>query len=238
MIDRTYTDDDHNFRENDPYASAKYSWTIRKLSTLATGNSLLNVGCGAGHFSSIASSAGFEVTGIEPDPPAFGLALADAPPHSHVFNMSLAEFETKNQFDVVVVHDVLEHIDDDQSAMSKIIRLTKPGGLIIGSVPALQFLFGMHDEKLGHHRRYSRHELQQLLASYLGSFSVRYYGLLGIPIALAFSRLLRKPYPMGSGETTWSLSSRLFRLICEAEARVTVPIGSSLLFWGRPKEDE
>jgi SAM-dependent methyltransferase len=236
LIDRTYTDDDHSFRENDPYASAKYSWTIRKLLTLASGTSLLNVGCGAGHFNVIADSAGFQVTAIEPDPTAHALALECAPPRCRILNQSLAEFETSGEFDVVVAHDVIEHIADDQSAVRKMVRLVRPGGLIIGSVPALQLLFGIHDERLGHYRRYSHRKLRRLLAPNLESFEVRYYGLTGIPIALIYSKLLRRSYPAGSTSSNVSVLAKLFRLICEAEARVPVPIGSSLLFLGVRKK--
>jgi ubiquinone/menaquinone biosynthesis C-methylase UbiE len=64
---------------------------------------------------------------------------------------------------VVTALDVLEHLDDDASALSELIRLTKPGGLIVLTVPALRWLWSDWDVVLHHRRRYHQADLLRLV---------------------------------------------------------------------------
>ena len=50
--------------------------------------------------------------------------------------------------------DVIEHIDDDSDAVTKLKQLARPGGVVIISVPALPEFFTEFDEIQGHRRRY------------------------------------------------------------------------------------
>jgi SAM-dependent methyltransferase len=63
-------------------------------------------------------------------------------------------------FDAVLALDVIEHIDDDFDAVSKLRQLARPGGVIIVSVPALPEFFTEFDEIQGHSRRYLPETLQ------------------------------------------------------------------------------
>jgi SAM-dependent methyltransferase len=64
---------------------------------------------------------------------------------------------------VVTLLDVLEHLDDDAAALREMIRLTRPGGLIIITVPALRWLWSDWDVAMHHRRRYHRDELLALI---------------------------------------------------------------------------
>src|SRR3954451_5611820 len=77
-IDSSYTLDDHEQRDSDPYALGKYALTLRWLQHREHGPKLLNIGCGGGVFNDHAAAVGFVVHGVEPDPPAFALAHARA----------------------------------------------------------------------------------------------------------------------------------------------------------------
>jgi len=57
-------------------------------------------------------------------------------------------------FDAVLALDVIEHIDDDGDAVTKLKQLVRPGGVVIASVPALPEFFTEFDEIQGHRRRY------------------------------------------------------------------------------------
>lgn len=70
---------------------------------------------------------------------------------------------TAAAFDLVVSCDVLEHLPDDRVGLSEIMRILKPGGYLVMTVPAHQFLWSEHDEALSHLRRYSARQLRQLL---------------------------------------------------------------------------
>src|SRR4051794_25053802 len=54
------------------------------------------------------------------------------------------------QFDLVAALDVLEHIQKDESALQEWGRLLKPGGYVLLTVPAYQWLWSGHDVSLGH----------------------------------------------------------------------------------------
>jgi SAM-dependent methyltransferase len=65
--------------------------------------------------------------------------------------------------DVIIMLNVLEHIEDDIEALKQAYRLLKPGGYLIIEVPACQFLYDAYDAKLRHYRRYSMKELHSKL---------------------------------------------------------------------------
>jgi SAM-dependent methyltransferase len=65
--------------------------------------------------------------------------------------------------DLVVAFDVLEHLDDDTGAVAEIVRVLRPGGTLLVSVPCDPRLWSEHDVAVGHVRRYTRPVLQELL---------------------------------------------------------------------------
>jgi SAM-dependent methyltransferase len=66
-------------------------------------------------------------------------------------------------FDLVTALDVLEHIDDDLSALKELRRTMKTDGTLFVTVPAYGFLWSEHDEALHHRRRYAASELRNKL---------------------------------------------------------------------------
>lgn len=56
--------------------------------------------------------------------------------------------------DVVVLLNVLEHIEDDEAALGELFRIVRPGGSVIIEVPAGGSLYDIYDRALLHHRRY------------------------------------------------------------------------------------
>lgn len=97
-----------------------------------------------------------------------------------VTGMFPADLPFEGQFDVVTMFDVLEHIEDDATALARARELLLPGGLLMVTVPALGWLWSDHDVVLHHHRRYSRGQLKTRLES-AGFTTVRlsyYTGLL------------------------------------------------------------
>jgi SAM-dependent methyltransferase len=63
------------------------------------------------------------------------------------------------QFDAVVALNVLEHIEDDTAAISRMADLLKAGGIVVLEVPQGPMLYDLYDAYLRHFRRYSRKEL-------------------------------------------------------------------------------
>ena len=228
---KDYTQMDHLIRHKDYYANAKYQITKHwLLEFIRPGMHLLNVGCGGGEFNTIAVEMGLSVTAFEPEPEAYELALRRLPPvNCEVLQLDLFSINPNiYRADVVVMHDVLEHIEDDTQAVCKIATLIKPGGRGIISVPALQELFGYHDLQLGHHRRYSKSSLERVLSPFFRVRRLRYFGMSFIPITLWHSRIRGTSYSIDTLASN-SLKSHIWRILCLVESSVSLPVGTSLL---------
>ncbi len=68
--------------------------------------------------------------------------------------MSPVEALGAEQFDLVCAFEVLEHIEDDATAVKEWARRLEPGGWLLLSVPAHQRRYGPADKLVGHFRRY------------------------------------------------------------------------------------
>jgi SAM-dependent methyltransferase len=63
-------------------------------------------------------------------------------------------------FDLVTCLDVIEHTPDDRATLAELHRVTRPGGLLVATVPAYPALWSWHDEVNRHFRRYDRAALR------------------------------------------------------------------------------
>ena len=103
----------------------------------------------------------------------------------------------------VTAMDVLEHLDDDAGALSELVRLTKPGGVIVATVPALPFLWSDWDVALHHRRRYRRTDLARIIAPLdVDVLRLAYFNASAVlPVWMVRSwRKWRPPHP----EATWA----------------------------------
>jgi SAM-dependent methyltransferase len=140
-----------------------------------------------------------------------------------------AQQRYKEQFDVVVALDVLEHIPHDKEALQALYTVLKPNGLLVLTVPAHPYLWSSHDEALHHQRRYTKKELQKKLQQskfHLLTFS--YYHLFIYPLALL--RALINPKGSSTSKTTAPVSLRkLYRVERWLIERKLALFGTSLI---------
>ena len=68
-------------------------------------------------------------------------------------------------FDVALLLDVIEHLDDPVSALTAALSRVREGGVVAGTVPAQMSLWSEVDVLAGHKRRYSRQTLAATTAS-------------------------------------------------------------------------
>jgi SAM-dependent methyltransferase len=80
-------------------------------------------------------------------------------------DISGAETERYRSFhiDSVICFNVLEHVEQDETALRRIFSLLEPGGRLLLLVPSHPLLYGSIDKNLGHHRRYGKKELKNKL---------------------------------------------------------------------------
>ena len=73
--------------------------------------------------------------------------------------------ESCGLFDTIILIHVLEHVEFDRKAVDHIHSLLKPGGKVLIEVPAMQSLFSVHDDMLGHFRRYNKRNFKSMIDS-------------------------------------------------------------------------
>ena len=138
--------------------------------------------------------------------------------------------------DLVLVTDVIEHVDDDLLALQEVARVLTPHGFALITVPTFQSLWGLQDEVAHHKRRYRMNELLALIEKAglqpLRSYYFNY--LLFVPIWLArqIIRLVGAEFksenevnsPVINRVLTW-----IFRLDCLTAPLLRPPVGVSAL---------
>jgi SAM-dependent methyltransferase len=121
---------------------------------------ILDAGCGSGR-NMIELARRGSVTGVEVSD--MSVCLARARDAGEVIAGSVLQmpFESAS-FDLVVCLDVIEHLEDDLAALRELRRVIKPGGALLVTVPAYQWLWSGHDEVNHHYRRYTRKTLESV----------------------------------------------------------------------------
>jgi len=148
----------------------------------------------------------------------------------------------RNQFDVVGIYDVLEHIEDDEGVLHQIYESLAYGGGILITVPQHRWLWSPVDEASCHVRRYSARELENKVraAGFEILRSSSFVSLL-LPMMVAARLVQRKPASDAAAELRINKHLNwLFRKIMSVEFRfiqygVNFPLGGSRLLIARKK---
>jgi SAM-dependent methyltransferase len=103
---------------------------------------ILENGCGVGMYVEHLSPLGGEVIGLEYD---FERAAEAGENSPHIINAA-GEFIPLpfSAFDLVLSHEVIEHVQDDRAAVREMIRILKPGGRIALFCPNRGYPFETH----------------------------------------------------------------------------------------------
>jgi SAM-dependent methyltransferase len=122
---------------------------------------MLEVGCGTG----------FVLTGIAAAFPALKLSASEAAatglahaaarlPGASLMQMDARRIPFRDEFDVVGVFDVIEHVEDDRAVLAGLRAAVGPAGGLLLTVPQHPFLWSEFDARAGHVRRYRAAELR------------------------------------------------------------------------------
>jgi len=120
---------------------------------------ILDIGCGAGLFFDALATLG-HVEGIETEEAAVNQSGRW---RSHIHLGSLEDYEPIAPFDVVLLLDVVEHIETPLSFLRRVPGLVAPWGHVIITVPAFDWLWTSHDDLNHHCHRYTTNELRRLI---------------------------------------------------------------------------
>ncbi len=138
-----------------PWWRARASLTLDLLRDLGVGPParVLDVGCGWGVTLEALEAQGYEALGM--DVSRRSLEQLDRPGRALIeADLTRPMGHDAPTHDAVLALDVIEHLDDDRAAVRRLGHLTRPGGCVVVSVPALPELYGEFDRIQGHRRRY------------------------------------------------------------------------------------
>jgi dTDP-4-amino-4,6-dideoxygalactose transaminase/SAM-dependent methyltransferase len=198
---------------------------------------LLDYGCGTG-FNLPHLAAFGEAVGAEQD--REGLAGFGKARGHLVLDLAENVSEHEGRFDLVTALDVLEHIEDDVEGLDRMRRFLAPGGQLLLTVPAYDWLWSGEDVLSEHRRRYTAHRL--VSASTTAGFEVAYLSYFNLTIlpamaAVVWARRLfaGQGLPRSNLTRAPALVTRVLRLVTQREAhligtqRIRLPAGTSLI---------
>jgi SAM-dependent methyltransferase len=153
----------------------------RKSSSCLT---VCDLGCGCGAMLSALKQAGFTAEGIDNNDNALRYCASRGVTTRKGTLPELSGLE-ENGYDAVLMLDVLEHLADPKAGLAAALRLARPGGLVICTVPAFQWLWTQRDVFHHHNKRYNRRELLEILhsAGSVASVWVSYMNTFLFPLA-------------------------------------------------------
>jgi SAM-dependent methyltransferase len=146
-----------------------------------------------------------------------------------------AEIERYRSYhiDSVICFNVLEHIEQDETALRNIFDLLEPGGRFLLLVPSHPWLYGSLDQHLGHRRRYRKKELRNKLeAMGFRVIYLKYFNRIGILGWFLNSRILRRKRLSSFQLRIFNLLVPLFKL----ESLFPLPVGTSILAVGEKSD--
>jgi len=145
---------------------------------------ILEVGAGTGFIAEELLQRGYDIAVSEIHSNGLQMAKKRGLPKLYQFDLFTPPFY--EEFDLVCLFDVLEHLKDARLALTHLRSMVKRGGLLILTVPAHRLLWSHEDRLAGHTQRFEKKELETLLrASSLEPLHIRYFFSAIFPLLLA-----------------------------------------------------
>ena len=106
----------------------------RMVRKVTGGRNLLDIGCGTGYFPDFMKRKGYHVAGVETDPEARAFAQKEfkVPVYSPE---DFIAHEMDGKFDVITLWHVLEHLDDFNLYLDKMLEYLNPTGSLVIALP-------------------------------------------------------------------------------------------------------
>jgi len=221
--------------ESAPY----YRDWIFSLAAPFLGDRVVDVGAGSGTMFNCIADRDLAVA-LEPDPhlvrmleKRFRSRPNVAVVKGGVNDIAVIEELRSMRIDSAMTFNVLEHIEDDESALRSIASVLSPGGSLAILVPAFPGIFGTMDRGVGHVRRYRRKELVTKMSR--AGFSVSAAHYVNMPGYFAWfvnGRILRATSLAGGPRLVAVYDKTVVRVTCRLERVVRPPWGQSLFVAG------
>ena len=191
-MDKTFEQQYHQVEERHWWFRARREIILNLLADVDKTAAILDVGCSAGALIQYLHTKNFDhIYGIDASETAINLCHQKI--IGNIFRMDARKLKWEDKkFDVIIASDVLEHIDEDQTALREWNRVLKTGGILIVFVPAFQFLWSSHDKINHHYRRYTKSALVKKLADSNFKICRSSYWNMFLFIPIIFIRCIQK----------------------------------------------
>ena len=150
---------------------------IHWICSKAQGETVLDVGCSQGITEVILAREGKKAVGIDIEPEAIEYAKNAIKSQNSTVQSnvryeacSIFDFDTENQFDTIILSEVLEHFSSSTALLERVSGLMKQDGVLIVTVP-----FGINDY-IDHKKTYYFFNLIDDLAPHFSVFEVKFFG--------------------------------------------------------------
>jgi 2-polyprenyl-3-methyl-5-hydroxy-6-metoxy-1,4-benzoquinol methylase len=217
--------------------------TIKKISRYSRiqNPSILDAGCGTGGMLVRFQESGYtELTGFDLSFDAVSYTQSKTGIPVQQLNLNdVAQHYGRNSFDIITSLDTLTLIEEgaDESVVSQLLSLLKPGGVLIINVAAIKYFRGSHDVVLHMKRRYTKKSIRKIIKEKAVIKEMTYWPFLLAPLIFAirlYQRAITKIKPLAitvsDVKPIHSVFNKFFSRLTqwENEALPWKPWGSSL----------
>jgi 2-polyprenyl-3-methyl-5-hydroxy-6-metoxy-1,4-benzoquinol methylase len=209
--------------------------TLRALRPDQGWQRILDIGCGDGLFFDRLAEFG-KVEGVES---SAELVSPENPHRSVIYTGPFDEsFQPGEPYSLILMLDVLEHLEHPAAALRHAMELLAPGGVMVITVPAFMSLWTNHDDLNRHYIRYTKRTFRKMADQ--AGFHIqreRYFCHWTFPVKLAVRALerMRRSTPQPPKIPGAWINEALFRLSRMEHKTMTalsLPFGSSLMVVG------
>ena len=208
---------------------------LRQLRPASGWKQILDVGCGDALFFDRLAEFG-DVEGVEP---SADLVNPGNPHRDRIFVCPFdANFRPNKQYSLILMLDVLEHLEDPVGALRHALDLLAPEGAVIITVPAFMALWTNHDVLNHHMTRYTKGSFRDLAQrSGLEILESRYFCHWTFPAKLATrvaEQVFRAEPKAPKIPPNWANQALFWLSLLEQKTLSVFPIpfGSSLMVIG------
>lgn len=144
---QTLNDIDNNdsidgYLQNETYLKKRvrdiFSHVLRNQWLPNNNLNMLDIGCGVGWSLVIAKEMGFSACGVEPMTEAAKYAT-DTLKLDVINSLFKSDLFTEEDFDFIMMDQVLEHVPNPAETLADVFRLLKPGGILFLGVPPIDW---------------------------------------------------------------------------------------------------
>jgi SAM-dependent methyltransferase len=216
--------------------------TMREVLQTLRHRTALDIGCGTGFVTAALEHAGMQVCGLEAH--IGGLRIARTRIQGPLLCETAMRIPFASQFDAAMLCDVIEHTPDDVAVLRAASAAVRPGGIVVVTVPAHQWLWSPLDDVSGHKRRYSRQSLVRAMNDAgLRVRVARYFNTLLLPAQIAqrlissarnrhFDRLTLLQQSLTPPSEPWNALMRMAMRADIILSRAPITFGASLIAIG------